>query len=65
MTRSQKILIVAADYSDDLAVKLTKENGCVAYITGIPMSLAHQAVTENWVLPYIYNEIYEIPDPVE
>ena len=63
MTRSQKILIVAADYSDDLAVKLTKENGCVAYITGIPASLIHIAVTEGWILPHVHTETWEEQDP--
>ena len=65
MTRSQKFLIIADDYSTVLAEKIAKECGCVAYITGIPMSLAHQAATENWVLPYVYNETYEASDPVE
>jgi hypothetical protein len=65
MIRSQKFLVIADDYSTVLAEKIAKENGCVAYITGIPASLAHQAMTENWVLPCVYSETYEIPDLVE
>ena len=65
MIRSQKMLIIAADYSTVLAEKIAKENGCVAYFTGIPMRLMHIASTEDWTLPHVYTEAWDDPGPVE
>jgi len=64
MIHSQKFLIIADDYSTVLAEKIAKENGCVAYFTGIPMRLMHIATSESWVLPHVYTETWEDPDPV-
>jgi hypothetical protein len=65
MIRSQKFLIIADDYSTVLAEEIAKENGCVAYFAGIPARLMHIATIEGWILPHVYTETWDDPDPVE
>jgi hypothetical protein len=63
MTKYQKLLIVEAGHLNSKSEEIARANGCVAYFTGIPISLMHQATTEGWVLPHIYTESWEDPDP--
>ena len=64
MTKTQKILIGNGILTDEEASILIQQNGCVAYYKNIPPSLLNKAKMENWILPYVYTETWEEPNPI-
>ena len=63
MIKSQRILIVDKNLSEDEAIALTTDNDCVAVFRGIPNFLLGRATEESWKLPYVFTDSWEEPDP--
>lgn len=59
MVRSQRILVVEADCDDDEATQIAKNNDCVAFLRGIPLTLRGIAIAESWTLPHVWTETWD------